>query len=143
MVMIGIAAARRLMRQHQGEPTGRGPRLPLWRLLLGEVLWALRQLRREPRVLGALVVGVGATLAVFGAAAPGPVLPWPGRVLVSLAVGLVLARGAWAWISRGGRRVHQSDQESAPAVAATEVVALTAAAVLLGWLLVWVVTLLV
>src|SRR6056297_2906310 len=99
MIIVGMASARRRMRQHQDIPPRR-PHLPLWRLLLGEAAWALRQVVREPRILAALLVGAAATLAVLGAAAPGPVLPWTGRIVVALLVGLALARGTWAWLER-------------------------------------------
>jgi hypothetical protein len=138
MIILSIASARRRMREHQGIPQPR-PRLPLWRLLLGELGWALQQLVREPRLLMALLVGAVATIAVLDAEAPGPMLPWPGRVVLGLVAGLALARGTWAWIRRGDAAPSRS---GTPAVAATEVVAALVGLVLVGWLLVWLATLL-
>lgn len=140
MIIIGMTAARRAMRRHQGLEVPPRHRLPLWRLLLGELLWALRQLWEEPRVLAVLALGGLVTFAVLGDPAPGPVLPLPGRLLASLVGGLALARGAWAWIQRGQTRPGRSAGEDAPAIAATEVVAVAAAVVLLVWLVLWVVT---
>jgi hypothetical protein len=140
MIILSIASARRRMREHQGIPQPR-PRLPLWRLVLGELGWALQQLVREPRVLVALVVGAVATVAVLDAEAPGPMLPWPGRVVVGLVAGLALARGTWAWIRRGDA-ARSERRGGTPAVAATEVVAALVGVVLVGWLLVWLATLL-
>ena len=142
MFIVGTAA-RRAMRRHQGLPPPRGPRLPLWRLLLGEAAWALQELGREPLVLGALLLGWAGTIAVLGSTAPGPVLPWPGRILLALLAGLVVARGAWAWLRRRARSASRDGRaEVRPGVAATEVVAALAGLVLLGWLLVWLATLL-
>lgn len=142
MIIIGMSAARRAMRRHQGlEPPPRH-HLPLWRLLLGELLWALRQLWEEPRVLAALLVGGVGTFAVLGDPAPGPVLPVPGRLVISLVGGLVLARGIWAWRQRGRvDPVQHAAGVTRPALAATELVGLVAAVVLLGWLVLWLVTL--
>ena len=139
MIIVGMAAARRRMRQHQGIPP-RTPREPLRKLLLGEAGWALRQLVHEPRVLAALLVGGAVSLAVLDAAAPGPVLPWPGRVVVSMLSGLALARGTWAWIRRRARAARRGPG-AAPAVAATEVVAALTGLLLVVWLVVWSVTL--
>lgn len=143
MIIIGMTAARRAMRRHQGLAPPPTHHLPLWRLLLGEFLWALRQLWEESRVLAALVVGGVGTFAVLGDPAPGPVLPVPGRLLVALVGGLVLARGVWAWIQR--RLVQRTQATTAgakrPAVAATEVVGFIAAVVLLVWLVLWLATL--
>lgn len=141
MIIIGMGAVRRAMRRHQGlEPPPRH-HLPLWRLLLGELLWALRQLWEELRVLAVLVIGGVGTFAVLGDPAPGPVLPLPGRLLVALAGGLVLARGVWAWIQRGrAGPVRTATGTRKPAVAATELVGLVAAVVLLVWLVLWLAT---
>ena len=141
MIILGMAAARRSMREHQGIPP-RQPQQPLWRLLLGEAGWALRELAGEPRVLGVLLIGAVVTPALLGAAAPGPVLPWPGRIVVGLVVGLALARGAWTWVRRD-RDPDSARPDAAPAIAATEVVAGLVALVLAGWLVAWLVTLLV
>lgn len=141
MIIFGMAAARRRLRQHQDIPQ-RVPHKPLWRLLLGEATWAFDQLVRAPRVLVALLIGAVVTPVLLGAMAPGPVLPWPGRVLVGLLVGLALARGTWAWIRRRARAAHDVRRNIAPGVAAAEIVAALAGLVLLGWLVVWVVTLL-
>ena len=139
MIFVGMAAVRRRMRKHQHIPA-RVPPTPLWRLLLGEARWAFTQLSREPRVLVALLVGAAVTPALLGAAAPGPVLPWPGRILVGLLVGLALTHGTWAWIRRRARAARGVQQELAPGVAATEVVAALVGLVLLGWLVAWLVT---
>lgn len=140
-MIIGMTAARRVMRRHQGLEPPPKHRLPLWRLLLGELLWALRQLWEEPRVLAVLTLGAVATFAVLGAPAPGPVLPLPGRILVALIGGLVLARGTWAWTQRGRTSPGGTAvREDAPAIAATEVVGLAAAVVLLVWLVLWLAT---
>ena len=133
-MIVGMAAARRLMRQHQGIPPRR-PRQPLWRLLLGEAAWALGQLVREPLLLVVLLVGGALAVAVLDAAAPGPVLPWPGRIVVGLLVGLALARGTWTWLRR--RTARPRTRQAAPQVAATEVVASLVTLVLLGWLAAW------
>lgn len=142
MIIPGIAGVRRAMRRHQAIPPRR-PRLPLWRLVLGEVWWAIQQLWHEPRVLVALLVGGPVTVAVLGATAPGPVLPWPGRIVTALVAGLALARGTWAWIKRRRSRTGSSQRDAAPGVAATEVVAGLVALVLVGWLVVWLVNLVV
>ena len=133
-MIFGMAAARRLMRQHQGIPPRR-PTLPLWRLALGEAGWALRQLVRVPLVGAALLVGGVLAVVLLDAAAPGPVLPWPGRVVVGLLVGLALARGTWTWVRRSAR--DPGARSTAPAVAATEVAAALVTLVLVGWLGVW------
>lgn len=138
MIIVGMASARRRMRQHQDIPP-RLPRLPLWRLLLGEAVWALRQLVGEPRVIAALLVGGGLTLAVLDATAPGPALPWPGRIVVAMLVGHALARGMWTWLER---RAEGGGFGHAPAEAVTEVVGALVGLVLVGWLGVWLVTLL-
>ena len=140
-MIIGMAAARRLMRQHQGIPPRR-PRLPLWRLLLGEAGWVLRELVRAPLVVVALLAGGVAAVAVLDAAAPGPVLPWPGRLVVGLLVGLAIARGTWSWVRRRRRRDARGTRRPAPQVAATELVAALVTLVLVGWLAVWLVALL-
>ena len=139
-MIVGMAAARRLMRQHQEIPPRR-PRLPLWRLLLGEVAWALRELVREPFVLAGLLGGGVLAVVLLDAAAPGPVLPWPGRIVVGLLVGLAIARGVWTWRRRGSQR--QGSGRAGPVVAATEVVAALVTLVLVGWLAVWAWSLLV
>lgn len=131
MIIFGMAAARRRMREHQGIAPRRAS-LPLWRLVLGEAAWALRELAREPVVVVALLAGAVTGLAVLGAAAPGPVVPWPGRVVVALFVGLLVAR---AVAHRRERRDAEPGHE--PAVAATEVVGALAGLVLLGWLTAW------
>lgn len=141
MIIVGMAAARRRMRQHQNIPP-RVTRTPLWRLLLGEVRWAFVELVREPWVLAALLIGAGVTPAVLGDGAPGLVLPWPGRILIGLLVGLALARGTWTWIRRRARAARGVRRDVAAGVAATEVVAALAGLVLLAWLVVWLVTLL-
>lgn len=145
MILIGMAAARRAMRRHQDVPPPRATRLPLWRLVLGEAAWAVRQLVGEPRVLAALLLGVAATLAVLDAAAPGPVLPWPGRTLLALLAGLVVARGASARVHRRSTPASPGDDGAGPGpgIAVTEVVAALAGMVLLGWLATWLVTVLV
>lgn len=143
-MIFGMTAARRVMRRHQGLDAPVRHRLPLWRLLLGELLWALRQLWEEPRVLAALLAGGIGTFAVFGELAPGPFLPLPGRLLVALVGGHVLARAAWAWTRRDRTRSAQVTSAGAkqPAVALTEVVGVVAAATLLVWLVLWLVALL-
>ncbi len=141
MMFAAAAAVRLLMRSHQRIPP-RAPRQPLWRLLLGEARWALEQLVREPLVLVALLVGGLLTPVLLGEIAPGPVLPWPARILVGLLVGLALARGTWAWITRRVRTETAKHPDHVPGVAATEVVAALASLVLLGWLVVWAGTLL-
>lgn len=140
MIIMGVAAARRRMRQHQHIPPP-APRQPLWRLVLGEARWALGQLAREPRVLVALLVGATLTPALLDEVAPGPVLPWPARIVVGLLVGLALARGVWAWIGRRSHVARADRPDLVPAVAATEVVAALTSLVLLGWLAVWAITL--
>lgn len=85
-------------------------------------------------------VGVGGGLAVLDAAAPGPVLPGPARVAVSLLAGLALARGAWTWTRCGSRVGDGAIEGDGAVVAATEVVGALVAAVLVGWLLAWLVS---
>lgn len=130
------------MRRHQDLPPRAG-RIPMWRLLGGELLWALRQLVSAPWVLAGLVVGFAATVAVLHSAAPGPVLEPPWRLLVGVGAGVLLASAA-----RGIQRSTESDppagrrqeQQGGPVTAATIVAGITTCIVLLIWLLAWAVT---
>lgn len=133
--MVGI---RRALRRHQGLPPP-PTRLPLWRLLLGELAWASRQLLAAPWVLGGLVLGSAASVAVLGAAAPGPVLDPPWRILVALGVGLLLAVGART-VRYGGTGGPVGEGERRPGTAAVVLSGSVAAVVLAAWLLVWLVT---
>lgn len=95
----GMAAARRAMRRHQGAP----PRssLPMWKLLLGELVYLLRQLAKPRRLIPALVA---ATLIAVGLSpwTPGPVAEPALRVLLA---SVAAALGVWA----GPRFVSQPE----------------------------------
>lgn len=139
MVLPFMVGIRRAMRRHQGLPPP-PTRLPLWRLLLGELAWAFRQLLAAPWVLGALVLGSAASMAVLGAAAPGPVLDPPWRILVALGVGLLLAVGVRRVRYAAGTGGSAGEGERHPGTAAVVLSGSVAAVVLAVWLLVWLVT---
>lgn len=86
----GMAGARRAMRRHQDVP----PRsaLPLWKLLLGELVYLLREVGKPRRLVPALLAGtlIGVGLSPW---TPGPVAAPALRVLLAVvAAGL----GMWA-----------------------------------------------
>ena len=116
----------------------------MWRLLGGELLWALRQVIAAPWVLTGLLGGFVGTLLVLGADAPGPVAELPLRVLLAAAVGLLLAAGARAVSGRdaSSRSGRDADGQVRPLTAATIVAAVIAVVTLVAWLAVWLVTLL-
>lgn len=130
------------MRHHQDLPP-RGSRIPLWRLISGELLWALRQLARAPWVLAGLVLGFTATVAVLHSAAPGPVLDPPWRVLVAIAAGMLLA-GAAHGIQHSTRAEPPSGRHTEgqrrPLTAAIIVAGTITFIVLMIWLVVWAIT---
>jgi cell division protein FtsX len=64
-------------------------------------------------------------------------------VVVGLLVGHLLARGTLAWRRRRVRAARGRQPEVAAGVAETEIVAVLVALVLLGWLVAWLVTLVV
>lgn len=108
----------------------------MWRLLGGEVVWGLRQLVQAPWVLLGLLVGGAATFAVLDAAAPGPVLEPPWRVLVAIVAGLLIATGIRRL--RGlGRSNGESPRDVRPVLGAAVVSAAATALVLLAWLVAW------
>lgn len=87
------------MRRHQHIPSS-FPHLPLWKLLLGEVLVAVRRLLEPRRGIPALIA---AALVVVGLAAstPGPVLDLPARIAAALAAALAAAwSGPRLWHGR-------------------------------------------
>lgn len=116
----------------------------MWRLVGGELLWALRQLVAAPWVLAGLLVGFAATLAVLDAAAPGPVLEAPWRILVAIGAGLLLASSARGIQWSTGRTVPHDREPLGPVrrplTAATEVAGSITLLVLVAWLVTWGVT---
>lgn len=130
-----IATIRRAMRRHQGVPDPKA-RVPMWRLLAGEVAWGIRQLIPHPLVLAGLAGGFVTTIAVLSAAAPGPILDLQWRVLVAVAVGLLLAAGARRLEESTGAPSDASDADR-PLLGATVVSAAIIVLVLVAWLVVW------
>lgn len=116
----------------------------MWRLLGGELLWALRQVVAAPWVLSGLLVGFVGTLLVLGAGAPGPVADPPWRVLIAVAVGLLLAAGGRAILGQDASLRSEVDREGQvrPMTAATIVASVIAVATLMVWFAVWLVMLL-
>ena len=141
MLFTFVPALRRAMRRHQGLPA-RSSGLPMWRLLGGELLWAIRQVIAAPWVLAGLVVGSVGTLLVLDSGAPGPVAELPMRVLLAVVVGWLLAAGGRAISDRdaSSRATGDDRSEVRPLAAATILAAAIAAVALLMWLLVWLVT---
>ncbi|MBW3578046.1 MAG: hypothetical protein KY462_09985 [Actinobacteria bacterium] len=135
-----MAAMRRMMRRHQGLPAS-GSKLPMWRLIAGEIGWAGRQLLQRPSVLVALVVGFAATLSVLGAAAPGPVLTIPWRVLTAITAGWLVAsavRGIQVARAHGDEPANRAGEQR-PVLGAAVISGGLAVAVLTIWLAVWLV----
>lgn len=143
MIQLSLMAAmRRVMRRHQDvPPPGRG-RIPMWRLLGGELLWAVRQLTARPAVLAGLLAGFAATLAVLGAAAPGPILEPPWRVVVALGAGWLVA-GATGQVQEllgDEPRSAPAGDRRRPVLGAGIVSGGLTAVVLVVWLVVWLLT---
>lgn len=114
----------------------------MWRLLGGELLWALRQVIAAPWVLAGLLGGFVGTLLVLGVDAPGPVAELPLRLLIATAVGLLLAAGGRAVSGRDASSRSERGEEGQvrPLTAATIVASVIAVVTLLTWLVVWLVT---
>lgn len=95
-LVAGARALRRALARHQGHAPQRAARVPLWRLLAGELLLLLRWPFEHHRArvwLPAAAVAV-ATVVGLSDATPGPVLALPGRLTLAIvlaAVGIVLA----------------------------------------------------
>lgn len=85
----GMAGARQAMRRHQRVPPR--PPIPLWKLVLGEIAYLLRQLRQPRRTIPAVVA---ATAIVIGLSpwTPGPVA---APALLILLAGVAAALGVW------------------------------------------------
>lgn len=132
LFLSSMAAARRAMRDHQGVPPSR-PALPLWRLLLGELVYGFHLLRRPRRLLPALAlaaaVGVG-----LSPATPGPVAEPVLRGFVAFVAG---GLGAWAGsvVSVAGGRGGTDRGRGGPA-RGVAVVLMMAAGVLAAGLLI-------
>ncbi len=113
----------------------------MWRLLGGELLWALRQLAARPWTAFGLVGGFVATFSILSAIAPGPIVDPPWRLLMALASGLVIAAGVRELEPARGRpadmTVRDEVDEQLPLVGATVVCAGATVAVLIAWLAVW------
>lgn len=125
------------MRRHQGVPADRD-RVPLSRLVAGELGWAIRQVAHSPTVAVGLVGGTAATLAVLGQAAPGPVLDAPWRLIVAVAAGLSVAaalRRLRSARAPTGRRDRVGSD--APLVGAVVLAGAVTALVLVVWLAAW------
>lgn len=118
----------------------------MWRLLLGEMVWALRQLAAEPLVPLGMVVGFVVTLLVLDAAAPGPVLEGLWRMVVAVVAGHLVGSGA-AWLKHvvANRRSvagGEAATDDMPVVGATVIAGVATVALLLAWLVVWLLELL-
>lgn len=113
----------------------------MWRLLGGELVWALRQLAARPWVGLGLAGGATATFAVLSAIAPGPVIDPPWRLLVAIAAGLVVAAGIRELersLAKPTGTEHREDRDGElPLIGAAEVAAGATVAVLIVWLAVW------
>lgn len=135
--MVGL---RRAMRRHQGARPA--TRLPLWRLLLGELWWAVRQLVGAPWTLGGLLFGAVGSFAVLSSAAPGPVLALGWRILVATAVGYLVAAAARGMhVARTGPASGpDGERRLRPLTGAGILAGAVAAVVLLVWLGIWVIT---
>jgi hypothetical protein len=135
-------AWRRAMRRHQHVPE-HGWQAPMWRLIGGELVWAARRLVARPWVLVGLLVGFAAALGVLGAAAPGPSLDAPWRVLVAIAAGLLVAAGIRGLRvspeSAGGDGAERSVERQLPLVGAWEISGGLTVAILIVWLGMWLV----
>lgn len=132
-------ALRQAMRRHQHLPQ-RGPRRPVWQLIGGELIWAARQLVTRPLVLAGLLGGFAAALGVLGAAAPGPILDLPWRVLAAIGAGLAVAacvRGLER--VQGARDRHQPrpDEDEQALLGAAVISGGVTATTLIVWLVVW------
>lgn len=116
----------------------------MWRLLGGELLWALRQLIAKPWVLIGLLAGFFATLGVLGTTAPGPVLASPWRLVAAIAAGWLVAAGVRELQQvRSGRQDRAGEGPDARALLGASIVSGTVTVViLLVWLLVWLLQLL-
>ena len=80
-----LAGLRTAIRRRGHAPPGREP---LTRLLLGEVVWALRQVM-HPLVVVTAVVAVPLVVLLLGPSTNGPVLPASGRLAVGAMVAVV------------------------------------------------------
>jgi hypothetical protein len=133
-------AWRRAMRRHRHLPE-HDWRLPIWRLIGGELVWAARQLAAQPWMLAGSFAGFAATLGVLSAAAPGPILAPPWRVLVAIAAGLLVAagvRGLWRSLDAGNSaRGARPTEDERPLVGAAVITGGLTVTTLMLWLAVW------
>lgn len=88
-----LASARKAMRRHQHLPSS--ARLPMWRLLAGEVAYVVRLAGSKRDIVVAVVVAVLVTVGL-SPATPGPVATPSLRMVIAAAA----AAAAWAiaWV---------------------------------------------
>ncbi len=108
--------------------------VPLWRLIVGELRWALSQ-ALHPLKLGAAVIVAVAVVAAFGPQTPGLVLSQGWRVIVAITLGLTAAAFAHALLQRQQRRAPDAHPRVAVRAAIAAVALLLAGTVLLAYLL--------
>lgn len=130
------------MRRHQDLPA-HGRRLPLWRLVGGELVWAGRQLATERWALVGLFGGFAATFSVLSTAAPGPIVDPPWRMLTASVVGLLIAAGVRGLRLRANSAGHKATRRRAadtrPLIGATVISGALAVVLLISWMIVWLV----
>lgn len=90
-LFVGVASAvKRSLARHQGRPVRKAERLPMWRLLLDEVVHLARTAVRPPWVwvLVCLVLVAGVVMVVLDERTPGPALTVEWRMVVAIAAGI-------------------------------------------------------
>lgn len=128
------------MRRHQDLPK-QGRRLPLWRLVGGELVWAGRQLTTQPWALVGLFGGFAATFSVLSTAAPGPILDPPWRMLTAIVVGILIASGVHGLRLRadaaGQNATRRRAADTRPLIGAMVISGALAVVLLISWIIVW------
>lgn len=98
------ATLSRTLARHQGRPPRDARRLPLWRLLLDEVVYLVGRAVRPPWVWVWVSAGTVATVVMvaFADATPGPVIPFGWRAAAAVAAAAITGAAIRRWPGRRG-----------------------------------------
>lgn len=103
-LFAGIATAlSRTLARHQGRPVRDARRLPLWRLLLDEVVYLAKRSLRPPWLWAwtSAAVAVAGVMVALDESTPGPVLSLGWRLVAAAAAGSAVAVLVRRWPGRG------------------------------------------